>query len=88
MNAVGKGIAAFFGGVGVLMVLVGRELRDRGGETGDAASVFVMIGMIWTAVAIFLVLVYFLVGRTTARTAQRQAEQMRDASGGPDASPL
>ncbi len=84
MNAAGKGIAVFFGGAGVLMVLVGREVRDRGGATGDAASVFVMIGMIWTAVAIFLVMVFFLVGRATAQTARHQSEQLRDTSGGPD----
>ncbi len=73
MNGVGKGIIAFFGGVGVLMVLIGNELKDRGGETGDAASVFVMIGMIWTAVAIFLVVVFLLVGRSTARAADESS---------------
>lgn len=84
MNAVGKGIMAFFGGVGLLMVLVGREFRDRGGETGKAASVFVLIGMIWTAVALLLLAVSVLVGRSTARNAARQAEQLRNATEGSD----
>jgi len=84
MNAVGKGIAVFFGGAGVLMVLVGRELEDRGGESGDAGSVFNLIGMIWTGVAILLVVIYLLVGRATRRSAARQAELLREASEGPD----
>ena len=84
MNAVGKGIIAFFGGLGIVMVLVSRELEDRGGEAGEAASVINLIGMIWTAVALFLVLIFVLVGRATKRTAQRQVELLREASEGPD----
>jgi hypothetical protein len=80
VNAVGKGIIAFFGGAGVLMVLVGRELSDRGGETGDAASVFVMIGMIWTGVAMFLLFLFLFIGRATVRNATRQAELLREAN--------
>lgn len=80
MNAVGKGIIAFFGGTGVLMVLVGREFADRGGENGEAASVFVMIGMIWTGVAILLLFLFLVIGRATARDATRQAELLRDAN--------
>ncbi|MDR7086997.1 hypothetical protein J2X11_001836 [Aeromicrobium panaciterrae] len=86
MNAVGKGIMAFFGGVGVLMVLVGREFEDRGGQAGDAASVFVLIGMIWTGVALLLLALFVLVGRSTARNAARQAEQLRDPTEGSDGS--
>ncbi|MEO6606681.1 MAG: hypothetical protein ABIN55_13845 [Aeromicrobium sp.] len=56
MNGVNRGVTAFFGGVGILMVLIGAELKDRGGDLGTAASVFVLIGMIWTAVAILLVI--------------------------------
>lgn len=78
MNGAGKGIIAFFGGVGALMVLVGSELKDRGGETGDAAGVFVMIGLIWTAVAIVLVIVFVIVGRSAAHSAQNEAELMRE----------
>lgn len=84
MNGVSKGIIAFFGGVGVLMVLVGREFKDRGGDVGNAASVFNLIGMIWTAVAIFLVIVFLLIGSSTTREARRQAEMMREASEGPN----
>lgn len=57
------GVAWFFGGSGVLMVLIGRELQDRGGDVGSAASVFVLIGMIWTAVAIGLAVLFLLVRR-------------------------
>ncbi len=84
MNRVGKGIIAFFGASGVIMVLVGGELDDRGGETGDAASVFTMIGMIWTAVAIFLLVLFLVIGRGVARRAARAAELMRDVPEGPD----
>lgn len=56
MNGVSKGVAGFFGGAGILMVLIGSEFKDRGGDLGSAASVFVLIGMIWTAVAIVHVL--------------------------------
>ncbi len=80
MNAVGKGIIAFFGGAGVLMVLVGREFVDRGGENGEAASVIVLIGMIWTGVAILLLFLFLLIGRATARNAARQAELLREAN--------
>ncbi len=80
MNGVGKGTIAFFGGVGMLMVLVCRELTDRGGDTGAAASVFVMIGMIWTGVAMFLLLLFLFIGRATARNATRQAELLRKAN--------
>ncbi len=80
MNAVGKGVIAFFLGVGVLMVLVGREFADRGGETGNAASVFVMIGMIWTGVAMLLLFLFLFIGRATARDAVRQAELLRKAN--------
>jgi len=62
MNGGSRGVAWFFGGAGVLMVLIGSELKDRGGDLGAAASVFVLIGMIWTAVAIGLA-VMFLVRR-------------------------
>jgi hypothetical protein len=84
MNRVGTGIAALFCTVGVLMVLIGRELQDRGGETGDTAKVFVMIGMIWTAVAILLFVLFLLVGLSSVRAAQRQAT--REASKGHDGS--
>lgn len=80
MNAVGKGIIAFFGGTGVLMVLVGREFVDRGGENGEAASVIVLIGMIWTAVAMLLLFLFLYVGRATARNATRKAELLREAN--------
>lgn len=80
MNAVGKGIIAFFGGAGMLMVLVGREFVDRGGENGEAASVIVLIGMIWTGVAILLLFLFLFIGRATTRNAARQAELLRDAN--------
>jgi hypothetical protein len=83
MNRVGTGIAALFCVVGALMVLIGRELEDRGGELGDTAKVFVMIGMIWTAVAILLFVLLLIVGSSSVR-AQRRAELKRDASQGPD----
>lgn len=85
MNRVGTGIIAFFGVSGVVMVLVGRELEDRRGEVGDAASVFVLIGMIWTAVAIFLLVLFLAVGRSVARHAARQAGVVREATKGSDA---
>lgn len=84
MNAVGKGVIAFFGGAGVLMVIVGREFEGRGGENGEAASVIVLIGMIWTGVAIFLLVLFLLTGRATARSAASQAELLRDANEGSD----
>jgi hypothetical protein len=84
MNAVGKGVIAFFGGAGVLMVLVGREFVDRGGESGEAASVIVLIGMIWTGVAILLLFLFLYVGRAAARNAIRQAELLREANEGSD----
>ncbi len=62
MNGGGKGVAVFFGVSGVLMVLVGREFAERGGDLGNAAKVFVLIGTIWTAVAIGLAAA-FLLGR-------------------------
>ena len=64
MNAGSKGVAWFFGGAGVLMVLIGSEFKDRGGELGSAASVFVLIGMIWTVVAIGLALLFLLIRRS------------------------
>lgn len=59
-----KGVAWFFGVAGVLMVLVGREFAERGGELGNAAKVFVLIGTIWTAVAIALAISFLLFRRS------------------------
>lgn len=84
MNAVGKGVIAFFGGAGVLMVLVGREFMDRGGENGEAASVIVLIGMIWTGVAMLLLALFLLIGRSNTRNAARQAELLRKSTEGSD----
>ncbi len=84
MNGVGKGTIAFFGGVGVLMVLVAREFKDRGGDVGAASSTFYLIGSIWTAVAIFLLLLFLLIGRSSRRADRRRAELLRDSSEGPD----
>lgn len=86
MNRVGALIITLFGGSGVLMVLIGGEFKDRGGESGEAAKVFVMIGMIWTAVAILLLVLFLLVGRGAARSAARQAEKLREATEGSDGS--
>lgn len=84
MNRVGTGTIAFFGVAGVVMVLVSRELKDRGGDVGAAASTFNLIGLIWTAVAIFLVFVFLLGRRASSRAAARRAEALREQNG-PDA---
>ncbi len=70
MNGVSKGLTAFFGGVGVLMVLISREFKDRGGDLGSAASTFFLIGTIWTAVAIFLLLVRLGIVRSERRSTE------------------
>ncbi len=63
MSGASKGVAWFFGGAGVLMVLIGSELKDRGAELGAAASVCVLIGMIWTVVAIGLAVLFLVIRR-------------------------
>ncbi len=83
MNRPGKAVIAFFGVAGVVMVLVAREFTERGGELGNVARTFNLIGIIWTAVAIFLVVVVLLAGRAS-RAAARQVELQRDAPEGPD----